>query len=175
MSAPAGGIDLGESGIAPEGIELRCSAVVFRAQAVLLVHRVIDGCDDWVLPGGTPRYGETMAACARREVLEETGLSAEPTRIALVLEAIGPAAGQHTVDLVFAAREYGPPGPPEPREPGLRPAFIHVADLSALNLRPGIAGHLRNAWANRLRSAPYLGNMWRPTAAAAARASRAQR
>lgn len=166
---------LAEEQPGPEQIELRCSAVVFRGQAVLLVRRVVDGSDDWVLPGGTPRHGETMAACVRREVFEETGLTAEPSRVALVLEAIGPATSQHTVDLVFAAREYGPAGPPQQREPGLHPAFVPVPDLGALNLRPGIAGYLRNAWADRLRTAPYLGNMWRPAGAAAARAARAQR
>jgi 8-oxo-dGTP pyrophosphatase MutT (NUDIX family) len=27
---------------------------------VLLVHRARDGANDWVLPGGTPRPGESM-------------------------------------------------------------------------------------------------------------------
>jgi 8-oxo-dGTP diphosphatase len=50
----------------PDGVELRCSAIVVRERTVLLVHRVGSGADDWVLPGGTPRPGESMAACARR-------------------------------------------------------------------------------------------------------------
>ena len=33
--------------------EIRCSVVVHRLHAVLLVHRARDGLDDWVLPGGT--------------------------------------------------------------------------------------------------------------------------
>jgi hypothetical protein len=32
-------------------INVRCSAIVFREDAVLLVHRLRDGADDWVLPG----------------------------------------------------------------------------------------------------------------------------
>jgi 8-oxo-dGTP diphosphatase len=147
---------------AADGIDLRCSAVVFRQQAVLLVHRTVDGSDDWVLPGGTPRHGETMVACARRELREETGLDAEPTRVALVLEAITPDTGLHTVDLVFAATEYGPARLPESREPGLEPVFVQIDALTELDMRPPIAGHLRSAWASRTRSAPYLGNLWRP-------------
>jgi hypothetical protein len=37
----------------PDGIQPRCSAVVSRQQAVLLLHRTRGGRDDWVLPGGT--------------------------------------------------------------------------------------------------------------------------
>lgn len=57
----------------PASVNVHCSAVVFRGQDVLLVCRDRDGGHDWVLPGGTPRPGESMAACARRETLEETG------------------------------------------------------------------------------------------------------
>lgn len=155
-----------------EEIELRCSAMLFRARAVLLVHRTLDKSDIWVLPGGTPRLGETMVACARRELLEETGLAAEPTRVALVLEAIAPDTAAHTVDLVFAAREYGPPRRPAQREPGLDPMFVALDSIGDLDLRPPIGGHLRSAWASRQRSAPYLGNMWRPVERTAARVRR---
>jgi 8-oxo-dGTP pyrophosphatase MutT (NUDIX family) len=40
---------------------IRCSAVVVRKHAVLLVHRTRDDLDDWVLPGGSPREGESLA------------------------------------------------------------------------------------------------------------------
>jgi 8-oxo-dGTP diphosphatase len=157
-----------------EEIEIRCSAVVFRADRVLLVHRTLGGADDWVLPGGTPRYGETMVACVRREILEETGLTAEPTGVALVLEAIAPDTGMHTLDLVFAAREYGLQRRATERESGLDPAFVPVDSLGEIDLRPPIGGHLRSARASRLRSAPYLGNLWRP-AEASVRARRGHR
>ena len=78
-----------------DSIDVRCSAIVFRDDAVLLVHRSRNGTDDWVLPGGTPRPSESMAACARRETLEETGLSVDPARVAFVLEALGPGSTAH--------------------------------------------------------------------------------
>jgi len=150
----------------PDGIELRCSAVVVRQQTVLLVHRTRDGADDWVLPGGTPRAGESMAACARREVLEETGLRVDPSRVAFVLEVLGPDGGPRTVDIVFAATEAAPGTGPDRQEPGLSPAFVAVDEISGLDLRPPLAGHLRGMLGHRGRLyAPYLANLWRPAAA----------
>jgi len=146
----------------PDGIELRCSAVVVRQQTVLLVHRARGTEDDWVLPGGTPREAESMAACARREVLEETGLHVDPSRVAFVLEVLGPEGGPRTVDIVFAATDAGPDMRPEQQEPNLIPAFVPVDEISGLDMRPPLAGHLRAMLGQRGRYAPYLANLWRP-------------
>lgn len=148
------------------GIDLRCSAIVIRHNAVLLVHRTNGGIDDWALPGGTPREGESMAACARRELLEETGLTAEPTRIAFVLEAVAPESTRRTVDIVFLATALQA-SEPESREAGLEPRFVPAEELNELTLRPALAGHLRGLLDHGVRRyAPYLGNMWRPAAGA---------
>jgi 8-oxo-dGTP diphosphatase len=146
----------------PGEIDVRCSAIVFRDHTVLLVHRSRDGVRDWVLPGGTPRPGESMAACARRETLEETGLLVYPARVAFVLEALGPASVRRTVDLVFLAapREYREP---ESREPDLEARFVPLDELPGLYLRPPLAGHLRALHARGGEpAAAYLGNLWRP-------------
>ena len=153
----------------PDGIEFRCSAVVLRRQSVLLVHRTRGDDDDWVLPGGTPRTGESMAACARREVLEETGLHVDPSRVAYMLEVLGPGRGTRTVDIVFAASDAERDAEPVQQEPGLSPAFVPVEEISRLNLRPPLAGHLRGMVGHRRPLyAPYLANMWRPTRASSA-------
>jgi len=150
---------------ATENIELRCSAILFRQRTVLLVHRTGGKADDWVLPGGTPRPGESMAACARREVREETGMSAEPTGVAFVVEANEAESGVHTVDLVFVAREYGSQADaPRCLEQGLEPQFVHVDRLNEIDLRPPLSGHLRGMFSRHLPYAPYLGNLWRPPA-----------
>jgi 8-oxo-dGTP diphosphatase len=147
----------------PAGPDVRCSAVVFRGQEVLLVHRVRGNGDDWVLPGGTPRPGESMAACARRETLEETGISAEPGRIAFVLESQGPGSRLHTVDLVFLAVPSVPGEEPRSPEPDLSASYVPLGQLHHLNLRPPMAGHLRGLSSRRAgQTAAYLGNLWRP-------------
>lgn len=152
----------------PDGIELRCSAIIVRQRAVLLIHRTHAGADDWVLPGGTPRSSESMAACARREVLEEAGLHVDPARVAFVLEVLGPDSGPRTVDIVFAAAESAPGRRPEEREPGLEPVFVPVDEISRLDLRPPLAGHLRATLGQRGQLyAPYLANLWRPPRAPA--------
>jgi 8-oxo-dGTP diphosphatase len=115
----------------PDGIELRCSAIVVRKRTMLLLHRT-SGADDWVLPGGTPRPGESMAACTR------------------------------TVDIVFSAADPAPDRQPEQREPGLVPVFVPVDRIHELDLRPPLAGHLRAMLGGRRELyAPYLANLWR--------------
>jgi 8-oxo-dGTP pyrophosphatase MutT (NUDIX family) len=146
----------------PADIDMRCSVAAFRGDSVLLVHRKRDDADDWVLPGGTPRPGESMTSCARRETLEETGLPVEPGRIAFVLETLGPDDTRRTVDLVFLAA-LAPRGDPGPAEEGLEAMFVPLSSLTRLTLRPPIAGHLRSLRVRGpARTAAYLGNLWRP-------------
>ena len=152
-----------------EPVDLRCSALFFRDDAVLLCRRN-DDTDTWVLPGGTPHRGEGTAAAARREVAEETGLQIAAERVAFVLETTSWDAGHHLIEIVFvgAEREHGE----EPRqlEKGLVPSFVPLADLDQIGLRPPIAGYIRG-FARSHRPGPgwhrstaaYLGNLWRPT------------
>lgn len=145
------------------GLVLRCSAIVFRTRAVLLVQRTGDSAGTWVLPGGTPRESESMAACARREVLEETGVSVTPSRVAFVVEAVAPEQSSRTLDIVFLATGLALGAEPQIREPGLEPHFVPVDQLTDLELRPPVAGYLRGLLHQRgRRYAPYLGNLWRP-------------
>lgn len=145
-------------------VDLRCSAVVLRGKSVLLVRRSHDaGDDDWVLPGGRPRPGETMRSCARRETFEETGLRVTPTRCALVGEAIEPGSGLRTVDLVFLT-DVPPEDLARPLvgESGTAPEWVALPALPSLNLRPPIGGYLPALHRAPRESAAYLGNLWRP-------------
>ncbi len=141
-------------------VDLRCSAVVFRGDRLLAVHRRRDGY--WSLPGGTPHAGEGMAACVRREVLEETGLEVQPLGCAFVLETIDPQQIDRVVDLVFRAAEVGARAEPRQVEEHLMPSFVRIADLGALSFRPPLGGHIRAAHAEARPGAAYLGNLWRP-------------
>jgi ADP-ribose pyrophosphatase YjhB (NUDIX family) len=143
---------------APDGYEVRGSVLIIHQHAVLLVHRTDHRRDNWVLPGGTPREGESLAACARRELLEETGISADPSRVALIAESARPDSDRRVLDVVFVA--------PEPvlgmarcREPGLEPHFVPPGQLTGLDLHPSLAGHLqRLADPGPHEHAAYVGN-----------------
>lgn len=77
-----------------------------------------------------------LAACARRETLEETGRAVEPARIAFVLESQGPRSGVHTVDLVFLATPEVRGQEPRSLEPDLSARFVSLDQLHRVNLRP---------------------------------------
>lgn len=147
------------------GYDVRCSVIVARNHAVLLVHCTCGGRDDWVLPGGTPREGESMTACARRELFEETGLSADLSRVALVVESVPPGSSRRLLDVVFVATEPVL-GREHSREPGLEPHFVPPGQLAGLDLHPSLAGRLTGILDPGSHGyAPYVGNSWRQPAA----------
>ena len=80
------------------------TAVVRRGGDVLLVRRSDNG--EWTPIGGIIEPGEEPAACAAREVLEETGVVARVDRLAStsVMRDVVHANGDHAVylDICFA-------------------------------------------------------------------------
>lgn len=66
-----------------------CLAVVRRGGRVLLAQRSVPpGIGRWGFPGGMQELGETVHRCAERELLEETGIVAEPVRALSVFDFI---------------------------------------------------------------------------------------
>lgn len=153
-----------------ELVNLRCSALVLRDDTVLLCRR--EGAEtNWVLPGGTPKLGEGTAAAARREVLEETGLSITADRVAFVLETTSRDVSHHLIEIVFLGSEERMSSAPLQREPGLVPEFVTLESLGSIGLRPPIAGYIRGyakyqragSSGRAIYTAAYLGNLWRET------------
>ncbi len=146
-------------------VDLRCSVALIRKNQILLLHRTSrpdhDNHGDWVLPGGHPADGESMWACAAREVQEETGLSVDVGRCLFVYEVVGPSEIGRRVELVFAATAPTLDGLSS-REPDRHPELVDLDDLQALDLRPPLAGYLRGLRWRQPPGAAYLGNLWRP-------------
>lgn len=141
-------------------VELRCSAVVARREEILLVRHAREHGSFWVLPGGHPRDGEVASAAIAREVLEETGISMEPGRVLFVMEGLDDQRSRRILEIVFLAtpqHDWPDPNPRADEEARFFPLGALPADLY-----PPIGGYLRGASRDGfLRTASYLGNMWR--------------
>ncbi len=143
-------------------VPLRCSVLFFRGDTLLLCRRT-DPDGTWVLPGGTPRAGESSAAAARREVLEETGLHIAAERVAFVLETSDWKRTHHLIEIVFLASERDRSAVPERLEERLEPAFVPLGTLHKIKLRPPpLTGYIRGFVRSQRPTGAYLGNLWRP-------------
>lgn len=83
--------------------------VVIRDGRVILIRRR-NPPPGWALPGGFVDYGETAEAAARRELREETGLTAESLELLGVYSEPERDPRFHTVSIVYFAEAEGVPG-----------------------------------------------------------------
>ncbi|KAH0558450.1 hypothetical protein GP486_004896 [Trichoglossum hirsutum] len=72
------------------------------------------GAGTWGLPGGHLEFGETIEACAKREVLEETGLGVREVRLLTVTDDITDD-GRHFVTIFVGCKLSEPETAPEPQ------------------------------------------------------------
>ncbi|MCL6269181.1 NUDIX hydrolase [Sansalvadorimonas sp. 2012CJ34-2] len=82
-------------------------AIILRGNKVLLGLRKGkhgDGC--WQFPGGHLEYGEAIEECARREVLEETGLNLENILIGPYTNDVFAKDKKHYVTLFTVAESH---------------------------------------------------------------------
>jgi 8-oxo-dGTP diphosphatase len=100
----------------PNQTRVGVGVIVLRAGRVLLgLRRGSHGAGSWALPGGHLDFGEGVESCARRELLEETGLVAATIRQAPFTVDGFPSEGRHYVTLFVQA--FDVTGEPENREP----------------------------------------------------------
>lgn len=83
---------------------------------ILLGKRInAHGQGAWAFPGGHLEFGETVSACARREVEEETGLQITNIRRGPYTEDFFLAENRHYITIIMIADWRA--GKPELREP----------------------------------------------------------
>ena len=142
-----------------------CGVIVTDGERLLLGHATRS--PRWDIPKGIAEPGESLAAAARRELFEETGLEGEVGRLLLVCESVDPQAPRHIVHVAFLAtvRQGG----------ALRPghdgrlvdaAWLPIAALTGLPLFPAIAAELQACHAEGFAGpVRYLGDVWRDMSA----------
>ncbi len=125
---------------------IRVGAVVERDGALLLVRHEKPGREPyWVLPGGRLEPGETIPECAKRELLEETGLEGQFVGVMYVSEFL--SEGRHTVDVTVRvevepgeageARLGSDPEIEEDSEPTLTEVrWVELGELEGIPLLP---------------------------------------
>jgi len=115
------------------------SVAVVRGGRVLLVRRARAPSQGlYAFPGGKVETGETLERAARRELLEETGLTARDFR-PLETIFIGGAAEGHPVDYrltVFGATHAG--GEPQAGDDAETAAFYTLDEIAALPLADSV-------------------------------------
>jgi len=142
-------------------IRIRVAVLLRRGEEVLLVKHRKFGATYWLLPGGGLEYGETIEACARREIREETALEVRIGDLFFVSESIPPDGHRHVVNLYFEGEIVAGELKVGEEEVLAGAEFMPVSRLSQLDLRPPIQrellDYLQNPDPSRRVS---LGNRW---------------
>ena len=94
------------------------SSMVIKGGQVLLGKRKgSHGAARWATPGGHLEYGETVEECAKRELLEETGLTAKSITFGPYTNDVIAPDGKHYITLfVFITDFEGTPSCCEPEK-----------------------------------------------------------
>ena len=126
---------------------IRAAAIVVKGDSILLVkhhgHGTEEGYVWWVPPGPGVEGEESLVECARRETLEETGLSVELGNIAYIREFIEPE--YHHCEIFFLAASYsGSVVTGENPDVGVLDTahaiedvrFVHRDEMTGMNITP---------------------------------------
>jgi len=120
---------------------ISAAALIMQQQRLLLVnHRARGQYDFWVPPGGKLQGSESIFDCARRETMEETGLSVMLDRIIYIVEYAEP--GYHFCKFFIRSKRCDGNLTLANREQGetflVNTRFFSKADMAGLDVRPKI-------------------------------------
>lgn len=120
---------------------ISAAALITHHDRLLLVnHRERGQYDFWVPPGGKLQGSESIFDCARRETMEETGLSVVLDRIVYIVEYAEP--GYHFCKFFIRCKRFDGDLTLANREQGeaflVNARFFSKADMEGLAVRPTI-------------------------------------
>lgn len=88
-------------------IRISCEIIVKKDNTFLLGKRKGGyGDGTWALPGGHLEFGETLIACARRELMEELGIISQDLWLAFITDGINTAKDRHYLHMTFITEQY---------------------------------------------------------------------
>lgn len=129
-------------------------------QEILLVQHRKGTRYYWVLPGGRIEYGEDFAACAVRELKEETNLDIKFGKVVFLSEAIAPDKSRHIINIYATGEILGGElrvgDEPMLADVGFRP----IMELDKITLYPPVAHEIIKAYKEDFSNLKYLGNLW---------------
>jgi ADP-ribose pyrophosphatase YjhB (NUDIX family) len=146
-----------------KSVRVRVGVVIVRDGRILLVNHRRMGRSYWVLPGGGLVQGESLMACAAREVREETGLGIVADRLLYLAEAFPRDGSRHTLDVILLGHLADEMGVPQAMAGWAieQPEFVPLDDLPGLPLLPPITAEiLGEAAAGFSGPMRFLGNRW---------------
>ncbi|KLN66576.1 MULTISPECIES: nucleotide triphosphate diphosphatase NUDT15 [Vibrio] len=85
-------------------VRVGVAAIIKRDNRILLGERIgAHGANTWATPGGHLEFGESIAECVQREVLEETGLQISATTKLGFTNDVFEQEGKHYITLFVVA------------------------------------------------------------------------
>ena len=124
---------------------LGASACVWKDGKVLLVQRAKPPLGLWSLPGGHVELGETALAAAKRELLEESGVTADLTEFVGLYEIIMEKPLFHYAIACYGGRWRS--GEAQASSDALEVRWLAPAELDSLDFAPNVREAIARAQA----------------------------
>jgi 8-oxo-dGTP diphosphatase len=116
--------------------KLGASACVWKDGKVLLVQRAKPPLGLWSLPGGRVEFGETTLAAAERELLEESGVTADLTAFIGLYEVISDKPAFHYAIACYGGKWRS--GAAHASSDALAARWLAPAELDSLDFAPNV-------------------------------------
>jgi ADP-ribose pyrophosphatase YjhB (NUDIX family) len=148
---------------------VRVSAILRWRGRVLLIRHEKSGRENWLLPGGGVRGGESLTEALQRELAEEIGIVGDRERLPVegpvaIVDSISPERSlwsKHVVHVIFAGSLDGSLADVVSQDAAVRGhRLFALEELEEISIHPPIQRFLRR-WQPG-DACVYLGSLWAP-------------